>query len=882
MTSIIKFQALSGARDESPHCYLLIVDEFKFLLDCGWDENFNLATIKELKKLVNQIDAVLLSFPDNLHLGALPYMVGKCGLTCPIFSTIPVYKMGQMFMYDLYQSRNNSEDFELFTLDDVDAAFDKIFQLKYNQTVRMKGKGHGISITPMAAGHMIGGTIWRIVKDGEEDIVYAVDYNHKKERHLNGCSIESTITRPSLLIHDAYSASKTQVRRRLRDEQLMTNILKTLRNNGNVLVAVDTAGRVLELAHMVDQLWRNQDSGLQAYSLSLLNNVSYNVVEFAKSQVEWMSDKIMRSFEGARNNPFQFKHLQLCHSMAELNRIPDPKVVLASTPDLECGFSRDLFIQWCSNSKNSVILTSKTAPGTLARQLIDNPNMKSISLTVKKRVRLEGLELEIHMKKERAKEQEAARIRAEKENDIDTDSSDESEEDIDDKSYLTGKIKNDLMISNEGKIRNSFFKQAKKAYPIYPVKEEKLKWDDYGEIIKAEDFMITETNLVEDEKKINDIENDINIQDITEVPTKCIVTTQTLDINACIQYIDFEGRSDVDSVKKIISKIKPRSLIVVRGVSDEITNTLVKEIDSLATSIVEDKIFAPVLHEIVDATTESHIYQVRLRDSVVSSLKFSKAKDVELAWMDGVIMMPRHESLLGVEANDSDDVETKMDVETEFETAQIIPTLELLSKIQAPSHSTVFINELKLSDFKQVLLKAGIHAEFSGGILYCNNVVAVRRSDAGRIHMEGCFCEDYYRVQHVSILFVGLFFVKREKKKSEIYIIINLTLTIFIFISLHNDSKKVSYYYKVVLGTDSPISVYNTGETCNLCFTIREVWPGVKKKKNVKCLYIVYDSHLVEKQTIDTDHQSLLQQALFVKHNLGYVNSSSLLGFLTF
>ena len=30
---------------------------------------------------------------------------------------------------------------------------------------------------------MIGGTIWKIVKDGEEEIVYAVDYNHKKERY---------------------------------------------------------------------------------------------------------------------------------------------------------------------------------------------------------------------------------------------------------------------------------------------------------------------------------------------------------------------------------------------------------------------------------------------------------------------------------------------------------------------------------------------------------------------------------------------------------------------------------------------------------------------------------------------------------------------------
>lgn len=34
----------------------------------------------------------------------------------------------------------------------------------------------------------------------------------------------------------------------------------------------------------------------------------------------------MKSFEGARNNPFQFKHVQLCHSLAELNKVPSPKV----------------------------------------------------------------------------------------------------------------------------------------------------------------------------------------------------------------------------------------------------------------------------------------------------------------------------------------------------------------------------------------------------------------------------------------------------------------------------------------------------------------------------------------------------------------------------
>ena len=50
MTSIIKLQALSGVQGESPPCYMLQVDEFRFLLDCGWDENFNMEYIENLKK----------------------------------------------------------------------------------------------------------------------------------------------------------------------------------------------------------------------------------------------------------------------------------------------------------------------------------------------------------------------------------------------------------------------------------------------------------------------------------------------------------------------------------------------------------------------------------------------------------------------------------------------------------------------------------------------------------------------------------------------------------------------------------------------------------------------------------------------------------------
>jgi hypothetical protein len=51
----------------------------------------------------------------------------------------------------------------------------------FGNLILMLGKGEGIVIAPHVAGHLLGGTVWKITKDGE-DVIYAVDLNHRKER----------------------------------------------------------------------------------------------------------------------------------------------------------------------------------------------------------------------------------------------------------------------------------------------------------------------------------------------------------------------------------------------------------------------------------------------------------------------------------------------------------------------------------------------------------------------------------------------------------------------------------------------------------------------------------------------------------------------------
>lgn len=93
-----------------------------------------------------------------------------------------------------------------------------------------------------------------------------------------------------------------------------------------------------------------------------------------------------------------------------------------------------------------------------------------------------------------------------------------------------------------------------------------------------------------------------------EHPTKCVSTMQYIDIKCTITFIDFEGRSDGDSIKRILSRVKPRQLIIVHGMPEPTTHLAEYCVRNIG--IPPEKVFTPRTGECVDCTSERHIYQV--------------------------------------------------------------------------------------------------------------------------------------------------------------------------------------------------------------------------------------------------------------------------------
>jgi cleavage and polyadenylation specificity factor subunit 2 len=177
--AVHRFTPVYGALDENPStsvrpmCYLLEFDGVNILLDCGSSEKFDAESIEPLRAIAPKVHLVLISHASLEHVGAIPYAVAHLGLTAPIYSTLPVKRMGEMYFYDALYAREwrpGSKEVrvavhgvdpapQLMTADDIDVAFEQFKTLNFRQNLTVNTPGGTIVITPYPSGSTLGGSM---------------------------------------------------------------------------------------------------------------------------------------------------------------------------------------------------------------------------------------------------------------------------------------------------------------------------------------------------------------------------------------------------------------------------------------------------------------------------------------------------------------------------------------------------------------------------------------------------------------------------------------------------------------------------------------------------------------------------------------------------
>ncbi|CAE6481103.1 unnamed protein product [Rhizoctonia solani] len=539
---MITFTPLTGGAATTrtiPLCYILQIDDVRILLDCGapdWHpepsteangttgenqqgEPHWVQYCEQLAVQAPTVDLVLLSHADIAHVGLFPYAHAKYGLRAPAYASLPVQAMGRMAVLDNIESIRAEEPVDdpatsdpafagldvvlptfgvtpdpskqrkIASVKETNDAFDSLHVLRYSQPAHLQGKCQGITITPFSAGHTIGGTIWKIRSPSAGTVVYAVNLNHTKERHLDGtvllkggagAGVLESLSRPDLLITDAERTLVVSARRKDRDATLLDAVTNVLQSGHSVLMPCDASTRVLELLVLFDQHW--SFSKLRT-PLCLVGRTAHDMLTLVRSMMEWFGGTVTKeeAFDTGNNKKrkrnqegeddalgtlaLRFKHLEIFPSPdALVSRYPSsmPKLLLVVPATLSHGNSRRIFTEFASVPGNVAILSTPSEPGTLANILFNEWNSgqsdnekyghgsvgqpiqlnSTMTLTMNSKIPLMGTELEQYLEKERiAKErqatQRAALARSQRlleadEADSDSSNSEADEEEVED------------------------------------------------------------------------------------------------------------------------------------------------------------------------------------------------------------------------------------------------------------------------------------------------------------------------------------------------------------------------------------------------------------------------------------------------------------------
>ncbi|KAK0283652.1 hypothetical protein LTR35_006111 [Friedmanniomyces endolithicus] len=408
------FTPLLGAQSESPASQSLLELDggVTILVDVGWDEAFDVQRLEAVERQVSTLSIILLTHATIEHLGAYAHCCKHIPLftNIPVYATTPVVNLGRTLLTDLYASTPHAASiiplssvsslpasdaspnllFEAPTPDDIASYFARINPLKYSQPHQPIASPFSpslgnLTITAYGAGHTLGGTLWHI-QHGMESIVYAADWNQGRENLLPGATLLSggqeiiePLQRPTALICSSGGAERGEsLPRKDRDATLVSLVRETIAQGGKVLIPTDSSARMLELAFLLNETWREGLGGLHAdtYRTARLYMATKSVaasVRYLQSMLEWVEESVRAEAEAAMtkgkgqgdiNNPMDWRFIKMLERESGVQQAltrSKPCVLLASDASLEWGFAKQAVQALASDPRNLVILTEKVA-----------------------------------------------------------------------------------------------------------------------------------------------------------------------------------------------------------------------------------------------------------------------------------------------------------------------------------------------------------------------------------------------------------------------------------------------------------------------------------------------------------------------------------------
>ncbi|GAW24084.1 hypothetical protein ANO14919_136640 [Xylariales sp. No.14919] len=557
--------------------------------------------------------------------------------------------------------------------------------------------------------------------------------------------------------------------------------------------------------------------------------------------------------QGKEAGPFDFRYLRLLDRRGQIDKVLSRdgadetalgKVIIASDASLEWGFSKLVLKQLAQDPTNMVILTeypslASSSRPSLARTLwtwwkdrqenategqASSEASQYLDFTDAQKQALEGNDLARYQQWLAQQRQLQTTLQGggvttlETSGDVADDVSESSSESEDSEDEQQGRALNaattlgqvgrkkaaltdedlgvNILLKKKG-VHDFDIREKKGRDRFFPHPVRRKRDDEYGEIIRPEDFLRAEeredgdgadvdqfgkgdshdslgkkrkwedaapankshsshinkrpvlTRNITDEFQMalpdDSIDDELDAipddpDDAINGPSKLVLTTEKIVVRLQIDFVDFAGVHDKRSLHMLIPLIQPRKLILVGG-SNEDTMTLASDCKKLVAQGAFD-IYTPGMGATVDASVDTNAWVVKLAPTLVKQLKWQSVRGLSIATVTGRLLAVQRQL-----ARNSDEeaankrIKTEDLQATESKEAPVEPTLDILPMNMASATRSVaqplHVGDLRLADLRKAMQQSGHTAEFRGeGTLLIDGSVMVRKTATGRIDVE--------------------------------------------------------------------------------------------------------------------------------------------------
>jgi len=389
----VNIKNIGGSLTSDPLCYLLDINSFRVLLDCGWNENMEEVDVAPIIDIFqNGVNCIILSHPDVLYIGSLPLFVKKFGYKGPIYGTSLTFKFGRVFLRDILKTRL-SEGLPIpYSIESLEKTFENVCHLKYHQHKHIEMKTFEseqcyCEIIAYTSGSNLGGATWRITINGEH-ILYAPCYSILNEECLDFsdsyCNtfanqydrqrvMNESLFRPSAFITFVPNLHEVGNSK----QNLMDDVISILKSQGNVLIPSESLSRLIDIAIIFERYWLKKQL---PYSLIMLTNYGDTFKQMLNCIKTETYDYNKKSFNSTlmkkrlipskymSTDPLCSGWIKLFNSTKDLENLPrGPKVIITTPFNLRFGYSKKIFVAWAHDPRNAVIFLSnltETIPGS--------------------------------------------------------------------------------------------------------------------------------------------------------------------------------------------------------------------------------------------------------------------------------------------------------------------------------------------------------------------------------------------------------------------------------------------------------------------------------------------------------------------------------------